>query len=90
MGGITLFTGCLVMINGLQTMTSCQLDQRRTVVIGLGLIAGLAAEKYPSMAIALPVWVQAITSSSLVFGTLVAMISNLLLVQLPLSLRRST
>ena len=84
MGGITLFSGCLVMINGLQTMASCQMDQKRTVVIGLGLIAGLAAEKYPHLAAGMPFWLQAMTDSSLVFGTVVAMIANLLLVQAPL------
>ncbi len=84
MGGITLFSGCLVMINGLQTMASCQMDQKRTVVIGLGLIAGLAAEKYPHLAVGMPFWLQAMTNSSLVFGTVVAMIANLLLVQAPL------
>jgi len=89
MGGCALFTGSLVMINGLQTMTSCHLDQRRTVVLGLGLIAGFAAEKYPQLGAGLPVWLQAVTSSSLVFSALVAMIGNLLLVQLPLWTRRT-
>ena len=84
MGGITLFSGCLVMINGLQTMASCQMDQKRTMVIGLGLIAGLAAEKYPHLAAGMPFWLQAMANSSLVFGTVVAMIANLLLVQAPL------
>jgi NCS2 family nucleobase:cation symporter-2 len=81
MGGVTLFLGCLVMMNGLQTMMSCQMDQRRTVVVGLGIIAGLAAEKYPHLAAGLPLWVQAVTGSSLVFGTLVGMSGNLLLPQ---------
>jgi xanthine/uracil permease len=83
MGGITLFTGCLVMINGLQTMIASTLDQRRTVVLGLGIIAGLAAEKYPHMAAGLPDWVQMLTGSSLVFGTMVGLIANLLLPRTP-------
>jgi NCS2 family nucleobase:cation symporter-2 len=81
MGGIALFTGCLVMINGLQTIASCQMNQKRTVVIGLGLIAGLAAEKYPQLAAGEPLWLEAMTSSSLVFGTVVAMTANLLLME---------
>jgi xanthine/uracil permease len=89
MGGVTLFLGCLIMMNGLQTVASCPMDQRRTVVIGLGIIAGLAAEKYPHLAAGLPLWVQAITSSSLVFGTLVAMLGNLLLPQARTDERRS-
>jgi len=89
MGGCALFTGSLVMINGLQTMTSCHLDQRRAVVLGLGLIAGFAAEKYPQLAADLPVWLQAVTNSSLVFSALVAMVGNLLLVQLPPWTRRT-
>lgn len=81
MGGVTLFLGCLTMMNGLQTMMSCPMDQRRMLVVGLGIIAGLAAEKYPHLAAGLPMWFQAVTGSSLVFGTLVAMLGNLLLPQ---------
>jgi NCS2 family nucleobase:cation symporter-2 len=78
-GGITLFVGALTMISGLQTVASCPLDQRRSVVVGLGLIAGLAVEKYPNMAVGLSVWVQALTASSVGLGTMVAIVANLLL-----------
>ncbi|HJU19039.1 MAG TPA: solute carrier family 23 protein [Stellaceae bacterium] len=78
-GGVTLFLSCLIMINGLQTIASCRLDQRQTVVVGLGIIAGLAAEKYPHLAAGMPLWVQAVTGSALVFGTSVAMLANILL-----------
>ena len=81
MGGLTLFTGCFVLVNGLQTIASCQLDQRRTVVVGLGISGGVAAEAFPSLAEILPACLQPLMSSSLVLGTLVAMIANLLLLQ---------
>ena len=83
MGGITLFTGSLLIINGVQTIASVQLDQRRAVVTGLGIIAGLAAEKYPQLAASMPDVVQAVTGSSFVFGTLVAVLANLLLPEAP-------
>jgi xanthine permease XanP len=79
MGGLTLFSGCFVLVNGLQTITSGPLDQRRTVVVGLGMIGGVAVEAFPNLASALPAWAQPLLSSSLVLGTLVAMLANLLL-----------
>jgi xanthine/uracil permease len=79
MGGVTLFTGCFVLVNGLQTIASCLLDQQRTVVVGLGIVSGVAVETFPSLAAGLPGWAQPLTSSSLVLGTVVAMLANLLL-----------
>jgi xanthine permease XanP len=76
MGGLTLFSGCFVLVNGLQTIASSPLDQRGTVVVGLGVIGGVAVEVFPSLAAGLPAWAQPLLSSSLVLGTLMAMLAN--------------
>jgi xanthine permease XanP len=78
-GGLTLFSGCFVFVNGLQMIASSALDQRRTLVVGLGMIGGVAVEVFPSLAAGLPAWAQPLLSSSLVLGTLIAMVANLLL-----------
>jgi xanthine permease XanP len=78
MGAALIFAACFILINGLQTITSRMLDARRTLVIGLALSVGFAAEIYPTMALQMPVALQPIVSSSLVLGTITALLLNLL------------
>src|SRR5215471_11893786 len=73
-----LFSLCFVIINGLQVMTSRLLDARRTLVIGLALIAGASVEIFPAIAArAGAIWTP-VVGSSLVFATLVGLALNLL------------
>jgi NCS2 family nucleobase:cation symporter-2 len=78
MGAALLFAACFILINGLQAITSRMLDARRTIVIGLGFSAGFAAEIFPAMAEAVPVVFKPIVGSSLVLGTMTALLLNLL------------
>ena len=78
MGGALIFAACFILINGLQAITSRMLDARRTLVIGLALSAGFAAEIFPNMADTLPVVLKPIVGSSLVLGTITALLLNLL------------
>jgi len=73
-----LFTVTFIIVNGLQIVTSRLLDTRRTLVIGLSLIAGVAIEAFPSIAAGLPAPLVPIVGSSLVFATIVALALNLL------------
>ena len=77
MGAALVFAACFILINGLQAITSRMLDARRTLVIGLALSAGFAAEIFPDMADRLPV-LKPVVGSSLVLGTLTALLLNLL------------
>jgi xanthine permease XanP len=77
MGAALIFAACFILINGLQAITSRMLDARRTLVIGLALSAGFAAEIFPDMADRLPV-LKPVVGSSLVLGTLTALLLNLL------------
>ncbi len=76
MGAALLFSACFVMISGLQTITSRMLDARRTLVIGLGIASGVAAEIIPSFAHDIPHALQPIVSSSIVLGTVTALLLN--------------
>jgi NCS2 family nucleobase:cation symporter-2 len=73
-----LFSICFVIINGLQVMTSRLLDSRRTLVIGLALIAGASVEIFPVIATHAGASWRPMIGSSLVFATLVGLVLNLL------------
>jgi xanthine permease XanP len=76
MGAALLFSACFVLISGLQTISSRMLDARRTIVIGLGIASGVAAEIIPSFASDIPFALQPIVSSSIVLGTITALLLN--------------
>jgi NCS2 family nucleobase:cation symporter-2 len=72
-----LFAVCFIIINGMQVMTSRLLDARRTIVIGLSVLAGTAVEVFPVITAAAPKALAAIIGSALVFSTLIALVLNL-------------
>ena len=76
-GAATLFTSAIIFINGLQIITSRLLDARRTFVIGLAFMAAMAIELYPAFFDALPAATQPFFGSSLVLGTMTALVLNL-------------
>src|SRR5713101_3971569 len=73
-----LFAVAFIIINGLQVISSRLLDARRTLVLGLSLIAGLAVEVFPSIAAMAPRSLAPLVGSSLVLSTLLALALNLL------------
>lgn len=73
-----LFTICFIVVNGLQVITSRLLDARRTLVIGLALVAGVTIEAFPSIAASAAPAFAALVGSSLVFSTVIALGLNLL------------
>jgi NCS2 family nucleobase:cation symporter-2 len=76
-GAATLFTSAIILVNGLQIITSRLLDARRTFVIGLAFMAAMAIELYPAFFKALPAAATVFFSSSLVLGTVTALLLNL-------------
>jgi xanthine permease XanP len=73
-----LFAVSFIMINGLQIMSSRLLDARRTLVISLSVIAGMAIEVFPSIATSAPPPLSYLVGSSLVLSTVTALALNLL------------
>jgi xanthine permease XanP len=78
MGALLVFVACFLLINGIQTMASRMLDARRTLVIGLAMSAGITAEIAPDVVSSMPAEIAPILSSSLVLGTITALVLNLL------------
>jgi len=75
-GATLVFVSCLVFINGLTIITSRMLDARRTFVIGLSFMLGLAVDVLPGIFADLPPAVRLFTSSSLLLGTFSALVLN--------------
>jgi xanthine permease XanP len=73
-----LFTVTFIIINGIQVINSRLLDARRTLVLGLSIVAGLSVEVFPSIAAGAPPAIAPLIASSLVFSTIIALILNLL------------
>lgn len=71
-----LFAVTSIIVNGLQVMMSRMLDARRTLVLGLSIVAGVAVEVFPAISSKTPAALSAITGSSLVFATVIALVLN--------------
>lgn len=76
-GATLVFVSCMVFVNGLLIVTARMLDSRRTFVIGLSFMLGLFVDVFPGLVAKLPAQVHLLTSSSLVLGTLSALLLNL-------------
>ena len=77
-GAALVFSSTFITINGLEIMTSRLLDARKTLVIGLALVFGLAVEMYSGLLQMLPQSVRISLGTSLVLGTLVGLGLNVL------------
>jgi NCS2 family nucleobase:cation symporter-2 len=77
-GAALFFVATFIFINGLEIMTSRLLDARRTLVIGLSFLAGIAVDFFPDFFGNLPATALTLFGSSLVLGTLTALALNLL------------
>lgn len=72
-GAALVFSSTFIIVNGLEIMTSRLLDARKTLVIGLALVFGLAVEAFPGVLAYLPASLRVALGTSLVLGTLVGL-----------------
>jgi xanthine permease XanP len=72
-----LFASCFIIISGLQVMASRLLDIRRTLTIGLAIVAGAAIDIFPVIASNAPGVMAPLVASSLAFATIIALLLNL-------------
>lgn len=75
-GSALLFAATFIFVNGLEIMTSRLLDARRTFVIGLSFMCGLAIDFFPGAFAQFPGWVQPLLVSSIVLGPVMALLLN--------------
>ena len=76
-GATLLFTSCSILKSGIEAIAVRLYDTRKTLVVGLSIMAGVAVEAFPATFRQMPAWVHPITVSALVFGTAVGFILNL-------------
>jgi len=75
-GATLLFTSCAILKNGIETIAARLYDTRKTLAVGLAILAGLAVEAFPGVFSAVPSSIHPVVASSLVFGTLVGFVLN--------------
>ncbi|CAK0752225.1 Transporter [uncultured Gammaproteobacteria bacterium] len=78
LGAVLMFTGCLVIMNGLQMVLSRLIDGRKTLVIGLSLILAISDDMFPNLFDSAPYWLQPFVDSSVVLSILSALTLNFL------------
>jgi NCS2 family nucleobase:cation symporter-2 len=72
-GAALVFSSAFIVVNGLEIMTSRLLDTRKILVIGLGLICGLAIDIHPTLLEATHPGLKSVLGTSLVLGTLIGL-----------------
>lgn len=75
-GAVFIFTSCAIIKGGIETIASRMLDPRRTLVVGLSLLTGLAVEAFPRFFVSAPSAIQPLVDSPLVLGTFVGFVLN--------------
>jgi xanthine permease XanP len=75
-GATFIFTSCAIIKGGIETIASRMLDARRTLVVGLALMTGLAVEAFPAFFHSVPPSIEPLVDSPLVLGTFVGFALN--------------
>lgn len=75
-GAVLIFTGCMVIVNGLQIMASRLFDARKTFIVGFATILGLSLDIYPGFFAGAPDWLKPFVQSSVVASILAALLLN--------------
>jgi xanthine permease XanP len=75
-GATLVFTSCAILKNGIETIAARLYDTRKTLAVGLAIMAGLAVEAFPGVFSSVPASIHPVVASSLVFGTLVGFVLN--------------
>ncbi len=70
-GATFIFTSCAIIKGGIETIASRMLDARRTLVVGMAILTGLAVEAFPDFFRAAPAGIEPLVGSPLVLGTFV-------------------
>lgn len=79
LGAALLYVSAFIIASGFVTITQRLLDQRRTVLLGVSMVAGLSGALIPGLYEGLPFAVQALTFSSLALALAVALVLGPLL-----------
>jgi NCS2 family nucleobase:cation symporter-2 len=73
---VLIFTSIFVVANGVQLIVVANLDREKTICVGLAVLSGLAIDAVPAIPISVPTAFLPLVSSSLVVGTVIAIVLN--------------
>ncbi|HCU35775.1 MAG TPA: xanthine permease [Armatimonadetes bacterium] len=76
-GAVLLFAVSFMVIAGIEILASRMLDARKTIVVGLALLAGLSVDMLPDVVAQTPKWAHPLLHSSLSTATIVVIVLNL-------------
>jgi xanthine permease XanP len=76
LGSALVFTGCFVIVNGMQAMVSRLMDNRRTLVVSFALLMAVTRYLFPGFYSDAPTWLQPVVSSPMAIGMLTALALN--------------
>jgi len=76
MAGVMIFTSSFILLGGINIITSRPLDNRRALVVGMGLLTFLFVTVAPTAFSNAPSWALPMVTSPLVLATLVALALN--------------
>jgi NCS2 family nucleobase:cation symporter-2 len=76
LGAVMMFSGCLVIMNGLQMVMSRVIDMRKTLVVGVSMVLGIGHDIFPQLFSHAPVWMQPFVESSVVMSIVTALLLN--------------
>jgi NCS2 family nucleobase:cation symporter-2 len=76
--GVLIHAGALMLMNGMALATTRMLDARRSLAIGVAVLAALAAEAVPQLGLWSPAWLRPLLSAT-ALGALTALLLNALL-----------
>lgn len=77
-GAALMFSGCFLVMNGIQVIASRLLDSRKVFTLGIGLAFGLGQLVQPVEAETLPGWLVPLVSSPLALAVTLAVLLNAL------------
>ncbi|WP_035691467.1 uracil-xanthine permease family protein [Azospirillum halopraeferens] len=77
-GAALLFSGCLLVVNGIQMIASRLIDSRKAFVLGIGLAFGLARNVFPDAFADVPDWLAPWVSSPMALAVSLAVLLNLI------------
>lgn len=76
-GATLLFSSCTILKSGMEAIAARLYDTRKTLVVGLSIMGGVAVEAFPAAFNEMPGWIHPLTVSALVFGTAIGFLLNL-------------
>lgn len=71
-----MYTGSMMLISGMQIITSSRLDTRKTFIIGISLFLGISRELFPAYYNSLPPFINPFTGTFLSITTVCSILLN--------------